>query len=132
MGEHRPRGWMCRTDFLHEVGEAAGGSVIFADMDDLKAGKPCWEECGVVEVELREIEQPAPILFNLEGACAAAMDSLRLGIEIHANHQHWLWRQACIERHMRGLIQEEIKVQFVPMFEEFVKTVFRETPREML
>lgn len=55
--EHRPRGWMCRTTFDHEVGEAAGGVVIYSDLDELKRCEPCWEQCGVVEVELRELKR---------------------------------------------------------------------------
>ncbi len=48
--QSQKRGWMCLTDYHHELGEAAGGVTIYPDLDDLKANRPCWDQCGVVEV----------------------------------------------------------------------------------
>ena len=44
------RGWMCLTDFQHELGAAAGGVTIYPSLEDLKANRTCWEQCGVIEV----------------------------------------------------------------------------------
>jgi len=43
-------GWMCLTDYRHELGEAAGGVTVYSDFEDLKAHQPCWSSCGVIEV----------------------------------------------------------------------------------
>jgi hypothetical protein len=57
-------GYMCATDFLHELGEAAGGVFVFADKEDLIAHRGCTETCGVVAVEVRTIDAA----MNKEGA----------------------------------------------------------------
>lgn len=48
-------GWMCQSDFVYEIGEASGGVEVFASVEDLKKGKPCWESCGYVQVEVRNL-----------------------------------------------------------------------------
>lgn len=45
-------GYMCPIDFQWELGEAAGGTVIYASIEDLKKNHTCWEECGIIEVEV--------------------------------------------------------------------------------
>lgn len=50
---HTARGFMCKTDFLYELGNAAGGETVYASVEDLKARRPCTEGCGIVEVEVR-------------------------------------------------------------------------------
>lgn len=44
------RGWMCLTDYRYELGEATGGVTLYSDFEDLKACRPCWSSCGVIEV----------------------------------------------------------------------------------
>jgi hypothetical protein len=46
------RGYMCKTDYECELGIASGGCKIFASVGDLKNNKSCWEDCGIVEVEI--------------------------------------------------------------------------------
>lgn len=50
---HTARGFMCKTDFLYELGNAVGGETVYASVEDLKARRPCAEGCGIVEVEVR-------------------------------------------------------------------------------
>jgi hypothetical protein len=44
-------GFMCRTDFEHELTYVAC-TTIYADLEDVKCFRKCWEECGIVEVEV--------------------------------------------------------------------------------
>ncbi len=47
-------GYMDKTDFDYELGNAAGGNIVFGSVEDLKKNKRCAEpECGIVEVEVR-------------------------------------------------------------------------------
>ena len=46
--------YCCLTDWLHEVGEAPdleGRMPFFSSVEKLKAAKPCWEECGILEID---------------------------------------------------------------------------------
>lgn len=45
-------GYMCLTDFQHELGEASGGISVYADEDDLKKHRNCWKGCGILKVEV--------------------------------------------------------------------------------
>lgn len=45
-------GYMCKTDYEYELENAAGGVEIYSSVEDLKKHKKCWEDCGIVEVEL--------------------------------------------------------------------------------
>ncbi len=46
------RGFMCATDFYHEIGEAWGGSTIYSSLRDIKSHQSCWKQCGIVEVKI--------------------------------------------------------------------------------
>jgi hypothetical protein len=46
-------GFMCKTDFDHELSNAKGGSLVYASENNLRAERACIEECGIVEVEVR-------------------------------------------------------------------------------
>jgi len=46
-------GYMCGTDFDHELGNASDGNTIYPSVDALKRHNKCVDECGVVEVEVR-------------------------------------------------------------------------------
>jgi hypothetical protein len=52
--------YMCRTDFEYELGCAAGGNKVYANIDDLKSSRPCVSSCGIVavKVELVRIVEP--------------------------------------------------------------------------
>ena len=51
--------YVCSTDFDHELGNAAGGTKLFASIEDLKENSPCVlcakheYPCGIYEVEVR-------------------------------------------------------------------------------
>ena len=44
------KGYMCFIDWNYELGNAAGGTLVYASINDLKDNHKCWEECGIVEV----------------------------------------------------------------------------------
>jgi hypothetical protein len=46
-------GFMCMIDWECELGMASGGNIIYPSVEDHKRCHPCWEECGIVEVEVR-------------------------------------------------------------------------------
>lgn len=45
-------GYLCSTDYEFELESAAGGVKIFSSINDLKKNRKCWEECGIIEVEI--------------------------------------------------------------------------------
>lgn len=46
-------GYMCKTDFDYELGNASGGNVIYPSLADLQKHKRCWKSCGVVRVSVK-------------------------------------------------------------------------------
>lgn len=44
--------FMCKTDWDYEIGNAAGGNVVYASVEDLKSNRRCVESCGIVEVKV--------------------------------------------------------------------------------
>ena len=53
-------GYMDKTDFDYEVGEARGGNNIYPSMQDTKRCQPCSENCGIVKVEVKYLETVHP------------------------------------------------------------------------
>ena len=53
-------GYMCKTDWDYELGEALGGNSIYPSIEDLKKRRKCVSSCGIVKVrvELEEVVQP--------------------------------------------------------------------------
>lgn len=49
-------GYMCRTDFSDELGQAAGGTRIYPSEADLRRMMLCVPGCGIVRVEIRVVE----------------------------------------------------------------------------
>ena len=61
--QKKVKGYMCEIDWNWELGEAAGGTTVYATLNDLKENHKCWEECGIVEVEVKMVKQvvkPSP------------------------------------------------------------------------
>lgn len=54
--------YMCSTDFDHELGNAAGGTKLYASLEDLQENNPCTtcpksdSPCGIYEVEVRLVK----------------------------------------------------------------------------
>ena len=53
-------GYMCKTDWDYEIGEAAGGTEIYASVEDLKNHRECVTSCGIVKVKVEFIEVTQP------------------------------------------------------------------------
>jgi len=58
-------GYMDQTDFLHEVGEGAGGTTVYASLNDILNHCPCAIKCGVVKVKISKVEN---MIAGLESA----------------------------------------------------------------
>lgn len=54
------RGFMCLTDWVHEMGHASDGNRVYPSLRALKEHQRCWKQCGVVEVEVRAIKLVVP------------------------------------------------------------------------
>lgn len=46
------RGFMCATDFYHELDGDAYGTSVYCDEATLRRNRKCVDECGIVEVEV--------------------------------------------------------------------------------
>lgn len=46
-------GYMCKTDFDYELGNASGGNVIYPSLENLQNHRRCWKTCGVVRVSVK-------------------------------------------------------------------------------
>lgn len=46
-------GYMCKTDWDFELGNALDGNKIYPSQGSLLANRSCIAECGMVEVEVR-------------------------------------------------------------------------------
>jgi hypothetical protein len=54
-------GYMCLTDWRHEIGHNYNGNIIYPSLKALKEQRSCWKQCGVVEVTVeavRIVSQP--------------------------------------------------------------------------
>lgn len=46
-------GYMCGIDWHCEIGRAPRGSTVYPSISALKQDHEMWEECGIVEVQVR-------------------------------------------------------------------------------
>lgn len=51
------RGFICTIAWQHEVGEggAIDGVRVYPSIESLKRDHPYFEECGITEIEMREV-----------------------------------------------------------------------------
>lgn len=58
--------YMCGVDWRHELGEAAGGTPMYASKEDLVRCRKCVSSCGVVRLKVtaEEIDWPVPENFE--------------------------------------------------------------------
>jgi cell division protein FtsX len=66
-------GYMDAVDFHHELECASGGNKIYPSVDDLKSYSKCWDECGIVEVEIKLIRVIQATNFSKREAEAEAI-----------------------------------------------------------
>lgn len=48
--------YACGIDWQCEIGEAPdleGKMPLYSSIEELKKARPCWEECGIVELEIK-------------------------------------------------------------------------------
>lgn len=58
--------YMCPTDYDFEIGEAPdleGKFPIYSSVEELKARRSCWDECGIIEVEIKKVSVVVPENF---------------------------------------------------------------------
>lgn len=48
--------YMCKTDYDWELGMAAGGTVLYASVEDLRKCRPCVDGCGIVAVRVEFVQ----------------------------------------------------------------------------
>lgn len=53
-------GYMCQTDFLHELGNASDGNKVYPSEKSLRDNRGCVVGCGIVKVAVRCIEIVTP------------------------------------------------------------------------
>lgn len=56
--------FMCKTDYDHELGYAAGGVSLHPSVEDLKRCRPCVEQCGIVEVRVEYVATVAESSYD--------------------------------------------------------------------
>ncbi len=49
-------GYMCKTEFDWEVGEALGASRVYSTVEELKEKRKCTQNCGIVKVSISVVE----------------------------------------------------------------------------
>lgn len=59
-------GFMCKTDFDHELGSASDGVKVYPSERALRQERRCVDECGIVKVRvtLAEVVQPSNFFPN--------------------------------------------------------------------
>lgn len=58
--------YMCQTDWDFEIGEAPdleGKMPLYSSVEELKEQRTCWDECGIVEVEITKTKVVLPANF---------------------------------------------------------------------
>jgi hypothetical protein len=46
------KSYVCGVDWQHEIGEC-NDVKLFSSIKALKKARTCWEECGIVELEIK-------------------------------------------------------------------------------
>lgn len=45
------KGYMCSTDYNLEL-DIGGDVVVYPTIKELKKHRPCWTECGIVQIDI--------------------------------------------------------------------------------
>jgi|APSaa5957512535_1039671.scaffolds.fasta_scaffold22841_5 NAD-dependent dihydropyrimidine dehydrogenase PreA subunit len=54
--ENTDIGYMCQTDFQHELYNARGGVTVYPSPENAKQCRECIEDCGMVSVKVELVE----------------------------------------------------------------------------
>ncbi len=60
--------YMCGVDFQLHLGEDSWPVKTYASVEELKAARRCWTQCGLVEVEVRVKSRVEPQDFSAPAA----------------------------------------------------------------
>lgn len=55
--------YCCGVDYQHEINEAPdleGRMPLYSSVEELKSKRTCWDECGILRLELKPIEWVEP------------------------------------------------------------------------
>lgn len=55
--------YACGVDWQYEIGEAPdleGRMPLYSSVEELKKARPCWKNCGIVELEISLVSWPEP------------------------------------------------------------------------
>ncbi len=58
--------YVCGVDWQHEIGEASD-VIMYPSVESLKKHRTCWEECGIVELEVKLTKWVEPQDFSKGG-----------------------------------------------------------------
>ena len=86
-------GWMCEVDFDYELGEAAGGTSIFATEEDLHRYRKCTagEDANHVPVEVATMSKEDFMeLVEKSGIDPETIRTSNLGPVIWTKEEGWL------------------------------------------
>ncbi len=60
--------YVCGVDWQHELGEVSDYTKVYSTVEDLKRQRSCWEECGIVELEVKMTKwmEPQNLFKNIK------------------------------------------------------------------
>lgn len=67
-------GFICSTDFYHELGEASGGVTVYPSVKDMLRLSGCAESCGIFKVEVSYVD--TSLVGNEEGVLSTDVENL--------------------------------------------------------
>lgn len=67
MKKRKIYGYLCGVDFQHEAGESSDYPLLYNSPEALKKDRVCWEQCGIVQVELKLVKWVELQNFDFEG-----------------------------------------------------------------
>ena len=71
-------GYLCLTDFEHELGHAQGGIEVYASLQDLRTHRACVAQCGIAQVRVELLAIP-------QAACYEGSESRQAGVSPQKN-----------------------------------------------
>ncbi len=56
------KGYICGTD-IHDISLGANDVKIYSSIEDLKINRTCWEECGIIELDIKVKYVSQPVYY---------------------------------------------------------------------